>query len=274
MFTIGDFARLGRVSVRMLRHYDALGLLRPAQVDQINGYRGYEAAQLPRLNRIIALKDLGFTLQQVQSILDEKLDVAQLHGMLRLRRAELEAGVAADLDRLARVEARLSMIESEGLMPVNDVIVKRVPTARVATLSAFAASWEPDAIGPVIQPLFAELCRLLEEVGLTQTGPGIAYYEVASDGVQVYAAKPVSTELSPASDIAGLAVVDLPEVEAATVVYHGSMYKADAVWQELATWTEANAYTGVGYPREVTLEFVPGDDDRMVTEFQQPVVRI
>lgn len=274
MSTIGDFARLGRVSVRMLRHYDALGLLRPARVDQANGYRGYEAAQLPRLNRIIALKDLGFTLNQVQSILDEKLDVAQLHGMLRLRRAELEAGVAADLDRLARVEARLSMIESEGLMPHNDVIIKRIPASRVATLSAFATSWEPEAIGPVIQPLHVELCRRIEEAGLTQTEPGISYYEVASDGVQVYAAKPVSAELSPASDGGNLEVVDLPEVDAATVVHRGSMNQADAVWQELATWTEANAYTSVGYPREVTLAFVPGDDDRMVTEFQQPVVRV
>ncbi len=73
MFTIGDFARYGRVSVRMLRHYDATGLLRPAHVDPATGYRHYTAAQLARLNRVIALKELGFTLQQVQDILDEKV---------------------------------------------------------------------------------------------------------------------------------------------------------------------------------------------------------
>ena len=70
MFTIGDFARHGRVSVRMLRHYDATGLLRPARVDPASGYRFYEAGQLARLNRIIALKDLGFTLEQVRTMLD------------------------------------------------------------------------------------------------------------------------------------------------------------------------------------------------------------
>ena len=59
MFSIGDFARHGRVSVRMLRHYDALGLLRPAHVDPVTGYRSYRAAQLSRLNRIVALKELG-----------------------------------------------------------------------------------------------------------------------------------------------------------------------------------------------------------------------
>jgi hypothetical protein len=65
MFTIGEFARHGRVSVRMLRHYDAIGLLRPACVDPGSGYRFYQASQLAELNRVIALKDLGFTLPQV-----------------------------------------------------------------------------------------------------------------------------------------------------------------------------------------------------------------
>lgn len=90
MLTIGDFARHGRVSVRMLRHYDAIGLLRPARVDPASGYRLYAAAQLTTLNRVIALKDLGFTLQQVGTILTEQVSAGELRGMLRLRRAELE----------------------------------------------------------------------------------------------------------------------------------------------------------------------------------------
>ncbi|WP_240957868.1 MerR family transcriptional regulator, partial [Streptomyces barkulensis] len=95
MFTIGDFARHGRVSVRMLRHYDAIGLLRPARTDPVSGYRFYEAGQLARLNRVIALKDLGFTLEQVRTILDERPGTEELRGMLGLRRAELEEAVAA-----------------------------------------------------------------------------------------------------------------------------------------------------------------------------------
>ncbi|MFD3937000.1 helix-turn-helix domain-containing protein, partial [Streptomyces sp. NPDC058618] len=95
MFTIGDFAKHGRVSVRMLRHYDALGLLRPARVDPFTGYRSYEAGQLARLNRVIALKELGFSLDQVGTILDERVSAEELRGMLRLRRAELAAAAAA-----------------------------------------------------------------------------------------------------------------------------------------------------------------------------------
>ena len=100
MFSIGEFARHGRVSVRMLRHYDAIGLIRPACVDAATGYRFYQASQLDELNRVIALKDLGFTLQQVQAILDEKVSAAELRGMLKLRRAEIQATIDAETTRL------------------------------------------------------------------------------------------------------------------------------------------------------------------------------
>ena len=84
MFSIGEFARHGRISVRMLRHYDAIGVLVPAGVDPVSGYRFYQAGQLSRLNRIIALKDLGFSLRQVQQVLDEQVSAQELRGMLKL----------------------------------------------------------------------------------------------------------------------------------------------------------------------------------------------
>ena len=67
MVSIGEFARLGGVSVRTLRHYDEIGLLRPAQVDPVTGYRGYLASQLGQLNRILALKELGLSLTQART---------------------------------------------------------------------------------------------------------------------------------------------------------------------------------------------------------------
>ena len=75
MFSIGEFAKHGRVSVRMLRHYDAIGLLPPARVDPFTGYRSYQADQLSRLNRIVALRDLGFGLDQIAELVTEQIDL-------------------------------------------------------------------------------------------------------------------------------------------------------------------------------------------------------
>ncbi|WP_249358271.1 MerR family transcriptional regulator [Nocardia cyriacigeorgica] len=206
MLTIGDFARHSRVSVRMLRHSDATGLLRPAHVDTATGYRYYEAAQLARLNRVIALKDLGFTLGQVQAILDEKVTTEELRAMLRLRRADLEAAMTAAAARLAQVEARLRSIESEGQMPSNDVVVKSLPSVRVAEMTAVAPDF--DTIGPVIQPLYDGLFQRLAAAGIDPSGPGVAYYEDAPDGgIRIHAGVEVS---APVGVHDGLRIVDLP----------------------------------------------------------------
>ncbi|MFF2042984.1 MerR family transcriptional regulator [Kitasatospora sp. NPDC058170] len=275
MFNIGDFAKHGRVSVRMLRHYDAIGLLRPARVDPASGYRSYEAAQLARLNRVIALKDLGFTLQQVQAVLDEQVDAAELRGMLRLRRAELAAAMAADAQRLARVEVRLRTIESEGIMPADDVVVKRVPSVRVAELTAVAASYQPEDIGPVIGPLFEELCRRMAAAGVEAAGPSVARYEdtPAGDGsVLVRAAVTVGAGVD-APGAYDFAVLDLPEIEeAATIVHRGSMDDCLPSFQTLARFVDEGGYRSTGYARELYLE-CPEDTAGWVTEFQEPVVR-
>lgn len=271
MFAIGEFARHGRVSVRMLRHYDAIGLLEPVSVDPGSGYRFYEAAQLSRLNRIIALKDLGFTLQQVASILDNQVSAAELRGMLTLRRAELQAQITNDTARLARVEARLLTIESEASATAPSVVIKRIAPLLVAELTGTAASYEPEAITPVIQPLCHELPHQLCTAGVAIAGPPVAYYaDAAGDtgAIDVHAALPIAGRPAGQHDFD---IVSLPEIPAAaTLIHHGSMDHVLPSIQALARWIDANGYRSLGYARELTLEF-SGDRDQWVTELQEPV---
>ena len=280
MFSIGEFARHGRVSVRMLRHYDAIGLIRPACVDAATGYRFYQASQLDELNRVIALKDLGFTLQQVQAILEEKLSAAELRGMLRLRRAEIQATIDAETTRLARVEARLLTIEDGARVPANGVVVKRLAPVRVAELTGVAAGYEPEAITPVIQPLYHDVWCRLASADIPAAGPAVAYYEdedEAQGGILVHAAVPVAAGPggpgrpgAPSGDHR-LSLVDLPEVDsAAAIIHHGSMDDVLPTGQALARWIDANGYRSAGYAREVTLHWCP-DPEQWVTELQQPI---
>ncbi|GAB3179314.1 DNA-binding transcriptional MerR regulator [Micromonospora palomenae] len=274
MFTIGDFASLGRVSVRMLRHYDSIGLLRPAAVDPHTGYRFYRADQLRRLNRVIALKELGLTLAQVQAIIDDAVDVAELRGMLRLRRAQLEAQVAADTARLAGIEARLRMIETEGRMTSQDVVLKEIPPVRVAELTGVAPSYQTRDIGPVIQPLYPQLFQRLAAADVAPSGPGLAYYQPADgDGEAVVVHAGVTVDADPAR-AADFAIVDLPAVPAAaTIVHQGSMDEVEASMQVLAGWIEENGWRAAGHAREVYLEYCQDEPEKGVTELQIPVVR-
>ena len=270
MFAIGEFARHGRVSVRMLRHYDAIGLLEPVRVDPATGYRYYDAGQLSRLNRIVALKDLGFTLNQVASILDDQVTTAELRGMLKLRQAELQEEIATDAARLAQVEARLLAIESETSEPAP-VVIKRVVAARVAELTSTAEGYEPQFITPVIQPLYHELTHRLCTAGITIAGPGVAYYEDASGdagAIKVHAALPVAEG---PDGPRGFEVVALSEIPiAATLIHHGSMDSVLPSIQALARWIDASGYQSLGYAREVTLKLGNVPDD-WVTELQEPI---
>jgi DNA-binding transcriptional MerR regulator len=275
MFSIGEFARHGRVSVRMLRHYDAIGLLRPACVDPVTGYRSYQVSQLAELNRLLALKDLGFSLQQVQAILDEDVSAAELRGMLRLRRAEIQARIEDETTRLARVEARLAAIESEdgAFLPDDRVVIKAVPPVRVAELTGTAAGYEPEAITPVIQPLYCDLWQRMAGAGVAPAGPALAYYEdspAGDGGIVVHAAVPVGDGVGAEH---GFALADLPRADlAAAIIHHGSMDHVLRSVQALARWIDANGYRSAGYAREVTLEWA-ADPGQWVTELLQPIDR-
>jgi DNA-binding transcriptional MerR regulator len=269
MFAIGDFARHGRVSVRMLRHYDSIGLLRPAHVDAVTGYRSYDAGQLADLNRIVALKDLGFSLEQVRTMLADQVSVVEVRAMLALRRAELQSALAEGAARLAQVESRLRSIEQEGRPPAVDIVLKELPAVRMVELSSSAASFTPDDIGPVIRPLCAELGRRLPEAtGVTPAGRLTCYYEAAGDEVAVHAALAASVEID--GELNGLTVVDHPATRAATLVHRGAIDEVLPAWQALAHWIDDNGHRTSGPARELYLD-CPEDLSQWVTELQEPI---
>src|SRR5436853_7695663 len=100
MYRIGTVARLGQVSVRTLRHYDNLGLLKPVHVDPVTGYRSYTPDQVLQLHRILVLRDLGVPLSEVGRLLDDDVTVEQLRGILRLRQAEARVRLATQTEQL------------------------------------------------------------------------------------------------------------------------------------------------------------------------------
>jgi len=134
MFRIGDFSRIARVSARLLRFYDEIGLFTPAHADPQTGYRYYTVAQLANLNRILVLKDLGFNLDQVRDILRSDIGVTELRNMLLLRRNDVKEALAAESQRLHRIETRIAQLESEGTLSADYVVVRAEPMCRLLSL--------------------------------------------------------------------------------------------------------------------------------------------
>ena len=152
MVKIGDFARLCRVTVKTLRHYDQIGLLVPAEVDPFTGYRYYSLEQLQTMNRILALRELGFSLDEIQTLLSENLSALEMQKIFRSKQAEIEARINEEQERLRRIRARLRVIEKEvGSMSEYEVTLERQDPMKILSLR--------DTI-----PSYADLGRLWGEL--------------------------------------------------------------------------------------------------------------
>ncbi len=272
MFKIGDFSRLTQVSIKTLRYYDEIGLLKPAQIDRFTNYRYYTADQLPRLNRILALKDLGLSLDQIADLLKTDLAADQMQALLREKQAEIARQVAEDQARLARVEARLRQIEREGEVSEYDVVIKSVPAQRVAGIREVARTYADGAI------LFSALFCYFAEHGLDPYAayPWIMLYHdegYRERDVEMTFAAPVDRDLP---DSERVKVFELPAVEIMlSTIYRGPYEQIGASYAALMKFMAAHQYRVTGPNRNLFLHG-PGqgiDPAAFVTEVQFPVER-
>ncbi|MCU1474098.1 MerR family transcriptional regulator [Amnibacterium sp.] len=273
MYTIGRFASIGRVTVRMLRHWDETGLLAPAHVDPVTGYRSYASEQLADLAEIVRLRDLGLGLVDVGRVLRAGADSRAARSVLESAREALRRSLAADAERLARFDAYLRQEEGAGPMsdPTTIVEFRSAPAQRVATLTRTAAGFGSSNIGPVVGPMFPEVQARLDAAGVA-FGPAVAVYSADESGdgsgVLVTAGFEIGDAAPP---VAGLDVHVLPAVEAAITTHHGSMDTIDESWMALVDQVKARGAVLSDACREIYL--TPGDrpQEEWVTRLVQPV---
>lgn len=270
MYTIGEFAAFGRVSVRMLRHYDAIGLLTPARVDPHTGYRFYDDPQLVTLLRIVELRRLGCSLDDAAEVIGAEDRGDALRVVLERRRDALSAVIADERAQLAAVESRLRQLEEGETMSAIEVEYRRIEPVTVYAASAVAPGMGPQNVGPVVETLIGPLHDALEAAGVAFEEPGIFWYEPVGDTEQLRVhVSWIASGTPVAGD--GYEIVELPAIErAATSKYRGDMPGIGDAWMAL---TEAAAASGehlLDPTREVYLE-AEGPQSGWLTELIIPV---
>ncbi len=273
MYTIGEFAALGRVSVRMLRHYDEIGLLQPARVDPRTGSRSYADAQLGPLLRLVELRDLGCGLDEIRVVLSAGDQSAALHDVLVRRRQALEAAIDADRARLDRIDERLRRLE--GTHTMSAVEYRPLEPVTVYAVEGRAPGMGPENVSPVIDPLLGRLIGAIEAAGREPQEPGVFWYEAVPDSEDLAVHVSFTADAAPQAG-EGYDVVELPAVETAAVLTHrGDMPSIGRSWMTLMEQVVDDGYRIVGPTREV---YVHAPDDRpqseWVTELVAPVERV
>lgn len=270
MYTIGEFARMAQVSRRQLRHWDEKGLLHPFKVEENSGYRYYSSSQLTVLNRIVVLKELGLSLDQIRRFIEDDVSLDEMQGMLLLRKAEIEQQVLTEFRRLRTIESRLKQIR-ESEQHVRDVVVKHIAEQIYFGMRSIVTDWESTLkVWERITPLFPDppndvygnFLGILHADGVTTD-----YFDI-----EVGRILRTSNHLPLTTQDGEFTVQRLPASEMATFVHKGSAYEAHIGFSAVGEWAEMNHYVFTGPVRVIVLHPIPLEDlNHIVVEMQFPI---
>ncbi len=266
MLRIGEFSKLSRVSIRMLRHYDDIGLLKPAEIDHFTGYRYYREEQLFVISRITALKDMGFPLADIIRLLEIYDDRDKLEPFLAAQQKELAAQARETEYKLMLLESARKRLRKENSMGF-DVTVKTIPERYAATVRMVIPRYEDEGMAwgmmaECKQPLVpAEPCYAVAEF----LDP-----EFKEENVEIMVSMAVKGKYQ---DTEHVKFQTLPAVKVASCVVKGSYQQMGEAYATAVAWIRDNGYTISG-PMFNIYHVGPADTqnpDEYVTEACFPV---
>jgi DNA-binding transcriptional MerR regulator len=265
MFKISEFSKLSQVPVKTLRFYDHLEVLKPAYTDRHSGYRYYTSDQLLLLHRILAFKDIGFTLEQIKQLLHDDVSPAEIRGMFRLKQAEVQSLIRSEIERLRRIEARLEQIERGG-MPHHEILIKKVEPLMVVSIRETTSRAS-------IPCLFKEIDEYLRWNRLLLSPYMVVWHSCpeCENSINLEIACQI---MRPLPDTDRFKTKVLPEMTVASIKHISCPDTDTPVSIDLGSWIEKNGYQiSMDMPsRELYLSQQEGCESRYVTESQMPIV--
>ena len=282
MIKIGDFSKIAKISIRMLRHYDQIDLLKPAHIDPSSGYRSYSLDQLPHLSRIVFLKELGFSLTEVKELIQNHITLEEMKVMLNKRQSELIREIAAANYSLKSISNRLEMIENEGKLPLFDVTLKKTDTFYVASMRGIVPRLEE--MDRYCYDMYFNLYHELELLPLLPSGPEMTFYHndayVETDldmEVSVVISENDFETLTLSNTDTALTLRKVnPEDIIASLIYEGPFEGLEVGFFELIKWIAMNDWEINGPAREIhLLGKAHGEDceNKTIVELQIPIIK-
>lgn len=269
MYRIGEFSVINRLTVKTLRHYDELGLLKPAHVDPYTGYRFYTGDQLPVVRKIIGLKTIGFSLYEIADLLKNDTTRDEWLMRLELKRTEVRASAEAEREKLTRLNTYISHLKKEHRMRY-DVTIKNLPEVTVA-------SWRQviDGYGDffTICPHMGDLMRGQHLECATPAYCFTLYHdgEFKEHDIDVEVCEAIVT---PGHDEERMTFKTVPAVPTAACLIHQGPYTTiGESYAALTKWIEDNGYEVTDLMRESYIDGIWNQDDesKWITEIQAPV---
>lgn len=269
MYRIGQFSKLSRTTIKALRYYDEIGLLKPEQTDKFTNYRFYTTEQLLALHRIQAFRQIGIPIDEIKLILSGH---SPKH-ILQQRKAELIAALGHSREQLSRVEFILSGKNEECFMSYH-AMIKDLPECIVYSKEMVVPNY--DAYFELIPAIGEAMSRANPDIKCTVPEYCFIIY---LDGE--YKEKDIHVEFCEAVDrigneIDGIKFKTIPSITAVSVMHKGAYSGLPQAYAYTFNWIKENGYTVADSPREKYIDGIWNKENPQdwLTELQVPVKRI
>ena len=275
MFRIGEFSKLCGLSLDTLYHYDNRNILKPSKIDKVNGYRYYEAAQLVTVNKIRALKDSGFTLDEIAEVLRSNLPVSSLIELLERKSLMLEEELDRENRRLERLRTNIFIIKNGGIPLMNEITIKSIEPILIASI---LKTFHKSKFDEELTTMWKEVNDYIDLKGGKRTLPCMMIYHIgwgemdSSETLEVEVVEPVTKKIE-GNEV--VKVYELATVEKmACVIHKGSFTTIDKSSKALFNWIKQNGYTKIGPMKEIYHkgEWMTSDPEEYVTEIQVAIL--
>ena len=279
MFKTGTFSKMCGLSVDTLHHYEKMKILIPEYTDSDTKYRYYSAEQLLTVNKIIALKDAGFSLKEIVDILNNEKNTFSLTALLEKKALDLEKTLEQETKRLKRLYTNIFLIKNGGVPLMNEITVKKTEAVLTASLRR---KFHKDLFDEELENMWTKVNDSIEKHKIKRSIPCLMIYhrgwwnftddEKEEDKyLDVETAEPVFKTFESGDDVQ---VYELPaEEKMACVVHHGSFETIGSTFEALFKWIRKNDYTIKGPLREIYHkgDWAADKPDDYITELQVPV---
>jgi DNA-binding transcriptional MerR regulator len=269
MFKIGDFSKLTRVSVRMLRYYGEVGLFKPAEIDDFTGYRYYSAKQISEINLIVSLRDMGFNVADIAVIVKEKSE-EKLESILKIKGEEIKSNIEFEKIRLEKINSAIKDMKKERVNMSYNVTLKSVPSYKVISLRDTIPAYDKEGM------LWGRLCEYLVRKNIPCNYLAFAIYhdEGYKEGeVNVEVVMGVDKLMK---DEEEFIFNETEEMElAASILVPGDYSNISPAYNFLGNWIEENGYSMIGNPRQVSIKgpWNEKNTEDYLSEIQIPIKR-
>lgn len=279
LLSIGEFSRLSRISIRMLRHYDERGVLRPSSTDARSGYRRYAPELLETARWIRRLRDLGLGVSELSACSGLFGDVDAMRTVLDRQRQRLLAEAETVTSRLGQIDRIVTELEESGI-PI-EIALRTMPQRTVASLRDRIETYTEE--GSLWQRLMAALpaagirvaampqaVAVFHDEGYVESGPDV---EVQLDVAEPFTGSGGSGAGSGAGTGEPLCCVTTPERDVACGTLRGGYAGVGTVLEALGRWTCSQGYQFAGQMFNVYIVGPAQDPDpsNWITEVCVPV---